>query len=130
MTNPEPTVVEQGYDAVYGAWSHAPTLHRLWREHVTGPDFPDGFEHISFATAPELARLTQVMHVECGQTIVDLACGAGGSGLWVSHATGARLTGVDFSSVGVLRRNAAGSGPSDDGQGQFRHRFLRGNRPG
>lgn len=98
----QPTsVVEQGYDVVYAAWPKATTLHRIWREHVIGPKYPQGFEHISFATPEELRSLADALDVHEGDDLVDLACGAGGSGLWMAQATHSRLTGIDFSIVGV-----------------------------
>lgn len=45
-----------GYDAVH-AWSASRTLRRVWREHVLGPEYPDGFEHLSFLTFAELRRM-------------------------------------------------------------------------
>lgn len=61
MDSEPPSVVEEGYDAVYAAWPQAATLHRIWREQVIGADYPDGFEHISFASLAELHRLTDAL---------------------------------------------------------------------
>jgi len=97
----QPSVIEQGYDAVYAAWPHATTLHRLWRQHVTGPDYPDGFEHISFATHDELRALAAALALREGDQLADLACGGGGSGLWMARTTGAHLAGVDLSAQGI-----------------------------
>jgi SAM-dependent methyltransferase len=117
------SAVEQGYDLVYDAWPKATTLHRIWREHVLGPDYPEGFEHISFATLDELRRLADALELGEDGELADLACGAGGSGLWVARATNSRLTGVDVSAVGVelARQRAAALGLND------RARFARGS---
>lgn len=98
---PEQSIVERGYDAVYDAWPRAVTLHRIWRERVLGPGCPDGFEHISFATTDELRRLVEALRLDADDDLLDLGCGAGGSGLWVARETGARLTGVDISDAGL-----------------------------
>src|SRR5581483_4281783 len=98
--------IERGYDLVYDAWPNARTLHRIWREQVSGRDYPRGFEHISFASHDELRRLSGALALRPGDALADLACGAGGSGLWVARQTGARLTGIDLSSVGIARARA------------------------
>src|SRR5438128_1799583 len=77
---PEPNttdqeIVEAGYDAVYAASPRAGTLHRIWRDHVLGPEYPTGFEHISFLTAPELERMASELRLGAGTTLVDLGCG-------------------------------------------------------
>jgi ubiquinone/menaquinone biosynthesis C-methylase UbiE len=101
MEPDDPGIVEQGYDVVYEAWPKATTLHRIWRDVVIGPDFPDGFEHISFASPRELRALVDALVLDRTSELVDLACGAGGSGLWVAQVTGARLTGIDVSAAGL-----------------------------
>src|SRR5215472_13694462 len=108
----EADIVASGYDAFYGAWGKSPTLEAIWREHVTGPDFPDGFRHISFLRIADLRALHEALNLRAGGVLVDLACGAGGPGLWVARESGAILTGIDISSVAVRRaaERAAGLG--------------------
>ncbi len=93
--------VAAGYDAVYAAVPTSPTLARVWREHALGADFPEGFEHISFATLAELRIIASELRLDTGSMFVDLACGMGGPGLWVARETGAALTGIDVSLVAV-----------------------------
>lgn len=95
--------IASGYDAFYEAWGQSPTLRRIWREHVTGPDHPDDFAHISFLPLAQLRLLGDALQVSEGQTVLDLACGAGGPGLWVAHEHGTRLIGLDLSAVAVRR---------------------------
>lgn len=95
--------VARGYDALYAAWGRSPTLRRIWRELVTGPDYPEDFAHISFLRPAQLRAVSAGLHVAEGQVLVDLACGAGGPGLWVARETGARLVGRDFSPVAIER---------------------------
>jgi hypothetical protein len=52
-------LVATGYEAFYAAWGKSPTLRRIWREHVTGPDYPEDFAHISFLSLPQLRSLTE-----------------------------------------------------------------------
>ena len=102
----EPTpsdLVATGYDAVYASWNQSPTLRRIWRAFATGPGYPEEFAHISFLTGNELALLLHALDLGPDSALVDLACGAGGPGLWIARQSGARLMGVDLSAVALLR---------------------------
>jgi SAM-dependent methyltransferase len=92
-------LVASGYDAFYAAWGRSPTLRQIWRQHVTGPDFPEEFAHISFLPLAQLRSLTDELKLVPDRLLVDLACGAGGPGLWAAKQSGARLVGVDLSPV-------------------------------
>ena len=104
-----------GYDAFYSAWGRSPTWRRIWRQHVTGEDFPDDFAHVSFISLRELRALAHGLHLAAGQTLVDLACGAAGPSLWIAREHDARLVGRDLSSVAVERAvdNALSLGMSE-----------------
>ena len=95
------SIVAAGYDAVYTSAPKTPTLRRLWHEHAEGLDFPEEFGHISFTTLAELERVVAELRLRPGDTLVDLGCGLAGPALWVVRETGARLIGVDLSSVAV-----------------------------
>ena len=84
-----------------------------WAKRVIGAALPDGVEAYSFITASGLEEIAVAL-VDCrGSTIVDLACGCGGPGLWLARRIGACLIGVDFSPVGIAqaRERAAQSAP-------------------
>lgn len=98
--------VAAGYDAVYAALPRSPTFHRIWREHATGMDYPEGFEHISFLTLTEMRAVAVALQLTAGATLVDLACGMGGPGLWIARESGAKLRGIDVSSVAVTNARA------------------------
>jgi SAM-dependent methyltransferase len=68
---------------------------------VTGDDYPEAFAHISFLPLAQLQALTRGLNVTAEQVLVDLACGAGGPGLWAAKETGAQLVGRDLSTVAV-----------------------------
>ena len=110
--------VATGYDLFYEAWGRSPTWRRIWREHVTGPDYPEEFAHVSFLPLAQLRSLADGLSLVADQTVVDLACGAGGPGLWVAVQSGARLVGRDLSSVAVMRaeERATAVGMSDRAQ--------------
>ena len=97
MTSDPSDRVASGYEAFYTAWGTSPTLRQIWREHVTGSDYPDEFSHISFLPLAQLRSLSEGLSVMTGQVLLDLACGAGGPGLWAAKETGARLVGIDLS---------------------------------
>lgn len=84
-------------------WGRSPTLRRIWRQHVTGADYPEEFAHISFLPLAHLRSLVQALALDADHLLVDLACGAGGPGLWAARETGARLVGIDLSSMAVRR---------------------------
>jgi len=114
-TNSDVQIVAAGYDLVHAAVEQSPTFDRIWREGALGADFPDGFEHISFADLDELRAVVAALRLDAGSALVDLACGLGGPGLWVARETGAALTGIDVSMSAVegSRRRAERLGLAD-----------------
>ena len=111
--------VTSGYDSFYAAWGRSPTLRRIWREQVTGKDYPEEFAHISFLRLAPLRELATGLNIEAGQLLVDLACGAGGPGLWVAKQSGARLVGRDLSPVAVERATERVTGLGMEGRAEF-----------
>ena len=95
----DPVVV--GYDAVYAGLATSPTLGRIWREHALGPDYPIGFEHLSFLTFAELRGMAAAHSREPRGTMVDLGCGGGGPGLWIAGQSNGRLIGFDASTAAL-----------------------------
>ena len=111
--------IATGYDAFYDAWGRSPTWRRIWREHVTGPDYPEEFAHISFLPLAQLRALARGLRLVADQVVVDLACGAGGPGLWVAVHTGARLIGRDLSSSAVQRASECAVAVGMGGRAEF-----------
>jgi SAM-dependent methyltransferase len=109
------SVVVDGYDAVYPAVTASPTFRRLWSKHAYGGDFPADFAHISFLTFTELRAMAEHLALGEGSVLADLACGAGGPGLWVASQSGASLVGIDPSTTGLAeaRRRAEKVGFAD-----------------
>ena len=93
--------VTDGYDAVYGGWN-SPTFHAIWARTAVNGEMESGFEHLNFATTSDLTRLAADLHLQADERLLDVACGAGGPGLFVARATGAKLVGLDLSSVGTV----------------------------
>lgn len=90
-----------GYDAVYSSWSASPAFRDLWARHAVDGEMADGFEHLNFARTADIESLRKALDLRPGDPFVDLACGAGGPGAWIAHQTGAKLIGVDLSTVGT-----------------------------
>lgn len=93
--------VRDGYDAVYDALPRGETFTRIWRDKAYGGDFPAEFAHIGFLTVSEARRMLELLCVGGGNVLVDLACGAGGPGLWAAQQSGASLIGIDPSRAGL-----------------------------
>ncbi|MEX0684122.1 MAG: class I SAM-dependent methyltransferase [Dehalococcoidia bacterium] len=106
MPQTDPSIVAQGYDAVYEAMPRSPTLARLWKEHAAGQDYADDFAHISFVTLAGLRDLAATLRLTPSSHFADIACGMGGPALWLTRETGAHLVGIDFSSVAVAQAQA------------------------
>jgi ubiquinone/menaquinone biosynthesis C-methylase UbiE len=64
----DPSIVAQGYDAVYEAMPRSPSLLRLWKQHAAGDDYPDDYSHISFVTLDDLRRLADALGLQTGLT--------------------------------------------------------------
>jgi ubiquinone/menaquinone biosynthesis C-methylase UbiE len=101
--------VRDGYDAVYDALSRGDTFNRLWRDNAYRGEFPQEFAHIAFLTLDEAQRLKALLRIDVAEVLVDVACGAGGPGLWMARETGASLVGIDPSEAGLAAaRSRAG----------------------
>jgi ubiquinone/menaquinone biosynthesis C-methylase UbiE len=114
--------VRDGYEAVYAALPHGATFNRIWRETAYQGEFPIEFAHIGFLTLAEARRMLDLLRLPPGAVLVDVACGAGGPGLWAANETDATLIGVDPTDAGLAlaRQRAATVGLAD------RARFQRG----
>ena len=93
--------VLEGYEAMYDALPRSETFRRLWRMNAYDGDFPEEFAHIGFLTVREAQRLRELLQIGPGEALVDLACGAGGPGLWMTRESGASLIGIDPSAAGL-----------------------------
>jgi hypothetical protein len=101
QSGPVADLVGEGYDAIYTAWPSSPTLHAIWMRHAVDGPYPAGFAHISFSTGDELRQVVNALHLHPGDRLIDLACGAGGPGLWTAREARAVLVGVDLSRIGL-----------------------------
>lgn len=114
------SAVRDGYEAVYDALDRGPTFNRIWRENAYLGDFPVEFAHIGFLTLSEAARLADLLRLESGHVLADLACGAGGPGLWMAQQSGATLIGVDPATAGLAAARARAERVGLAGIAEFR----------
>lgn len=114
--------VRDGYEAIYDALPQGETFNRLWRDRAYLGEFPLEFAHIGFLTLTEAERMLDLLGVRRGEVLVDLACGAGGPGLWAAQQSGASLIGVDPAAPGLAaaKDRASTTGLED------RARFVQG----
>lgn len=122
--------VLEGYDAVYDALPRGETFNRLWRMNAYNGDFPEQFAHIGFLTVPEAQRLRELLQIRPGEALADLACGAGGPGLWMARESGASLIGIDPSPAGLAGARQRASDTGLAGRALFQHgTFKQTNLP-
>ena len=93
--------VRDGYEAVYDALPRGETFGRIWRDNAYHGEFPIEFAHIGFLTLSEAQRVLDALQLAAGGVLVDLACGAGGPGLWAAQQSGASLIGIDPAPAGL-----------------------------
>jgi SAM-dependent methyltransferase len=97
----EPPTMSDLFDGAYASSAQSPTMGRIFQE-VYGDDMPPAeVAAFSFVSLSELQRLARELQLGPGQAFVDLACGGGGPGLWVTRETGADLVGIDISPAAV-----------------------------
>lgn len=94
---PAPTPAD--FDQVFSAAGTSPGIRRVWQ--LAEPDLPPEIEPFSFVSVGLLRSVAQALDLSAGETLVDLACGRGGPGLWLARHADASVVGVDFSPVGV-----------------------------
>jgi len=70
------------FDTIFARIAENEWLSAIWRE-VYREDYPRDATPFSFVTIPELRWLATALNLDKGRSLVDLACGQGGPGLWV-----------------------------------------------
>lgn len=113
--------VRDGYEAVYDALGRGETFNLIWRDNAYQGQFPAEFAHIGFLTLGEARRLLEYLQLRPGHVLADLACGAGGPGLWVAQQSGATLIGVDPAAAGLAAARARAKRVGLGRRAEFRH---------
>jgi SAM-dependent methyltransferase len=82
-------------------------------------ELPAEVEPFSFVPLDGLREVSVMVELGQGETLVDLACGRGGPGMWLAREAGAALTGVDGSAVAVAQAAARSGLFGLDGRSRF-----------
>jgi ubiquinone/menaquinone biosynthesis C-methylase UbiE len=114
---PRPDLTPEAFDRAHGTTA-SDIMWRLSRL-AYGDEYPDEIQPWGMTTWWTLGRLVSGLRLGVGQHLVDLACGRGGVGLWLARATGAHLTGVDWSPVAVGEAMARAAGFVPAGRASF-----------
>jgi ubiquinone/menaquinone biosynthesis C-methylase UbiE len=88
-----------GFDRVFAALSASRSYREATR--AATPELPEWLIPFNGIGFDELARIARETRAGASDSFVDLACGTGGSGLWIAERTGASLVGVDFSAAAI-----------------------------
>ncbi|RYJ30681.1 methyltransferase type 11 [Streptomyces sp. L-9-10] len=107
------------YDAFHAARASTTLVAQLYAE-AMGDAYPHELEASSSCDWPLLGTMISRLRLRPGQRLIDLGCGTGGAGLWLSRALSVHLVGVDISPTAIAlatRRTPAFVPP---GQATFR----------
>jgi ubiquinone/menaquinone biosynthesis C-methylase UbiE len=115
---PEMAPTADGFDLVHETFDRETIGTRLAAE-AYGADYPAEVQPFGMTTWWVLGRFVSELRVGPGMHLVDLACGRGGPGLWVARATGATLTGVDWSAQGIASAQRRAGDFVPDGRARF-----------
>lgn len=88
-----------GFNEIYRAIDGSKVYREAVRASTSG--LPDWLVPFSLVSGTLLERIAGLFHVENGDALLDLACGAGGPGIWVAERTGCSVVGVDSSPAAV-----------------------------
>jgi ubiquinone/menaquinone biosynthesis C-methylase UbiE len=91
---------EYPFDPIYADIVHVPAIAEIWRA-VYGEEYSDITRPFSFVTLTDLRRLIRSLDLGPTSVFLDVACGQGGPGLWMSRESGARVIGMDLSRVAI-----------------------------
>ena len=80
------------------------SLRDIYRE-VYGSEYPEEANPDGFVSNTDLKNIVDHLNVSSGDRIIDLGCGRGGAGLWISRKTGAAYLGIDLSENAVKQAN-------------------------
>jgi ubiquinone/menaquinone biosynthesis C-methylase UbiE len=106
------------FDDGFASMAGSDLLWQLAAE-AYGEEYPAEVQPWGMTTWWTLGRCVSSLRIGPGQLLVDLACGRGGPGLWLSRATGADLVGVDWSQVAVDTATARAPAFVPDGGARY-----------
>jgi cyclopropane fatty-acyl-phospholipid synthase-like methyltransferase len=75
----------------------------------------------SWLTADELRKYIKMLSLNKESHVLEVACGSGGSALFIAKTTGCRIWGIDINEKGIINANKLAIAEGLDGQVEFRH---------
>jgi 2-polyprenyl-3-methyl-5-hydroxy-6-metoxy-1,4-benzoquinol methylase len=114
MASSDPSRVGSHYNANYGNFETA--LYTEIRQEAYGEDIGQN----SWLTAEEQDRFIEWLQLSPGQTLLDVACGAGGPALRIAAKTGCSVVGVDVHESAVAAARVLAAERGLDGRADFR----------
>ncbi|MET7621275.1 methyltransferase domain-containing protein [Streptomyces sp. NPDC005408] len=100
VLSPAEQRLQKGFDAWHAARASTDLVSSLYAE-AMGDAHPSEVGAFSSCDWTVLGTLVGRLHMRPGQVLVDIGCGTGGVGLWLSRALAVRLVGIDISSTAV-----------------------------
>ncbi|RNI25324.1 class I SAM-dependent methyltransferase [Flexivirga caeni] len=89
-------MIDSNFDEGYLRWRRSDSHAALF-----GGGMPPEIAPFSFVPLSGMREVGRMLQLRPGDTLVDLGCGRGGPGLWLAAQSGARLIGVDSSTVAI-----------------------------
>jgi SAM-dependent methyltransferase len=111
--------VRRVFDDVFTGQSESDSFRAIFRD-VFGDEYEPEIDHCGLVTKSDLKNIARYLQIDRDGSLVDLACGSGGAGLWVARETGTQLVGVDISPVAVEQAKGRISAFGMESRAEFR----------
>jgi ubiquinone/menaquinone biosynthesis C-methylase UbiE len=111
-------VSPEDFDRAHGEMSKSTLLWDV-SNGAYGADSPVELQAFGMTTWWTLGQFVGGLRLPPGTTLLDLACGRGGVGLWLARALQTQLVGVDWSPAGVREAGARAAAFVPDGRARF-----------
>jgi ubiquinone/menaquinone biosynthesis C-methylase UbiE len=106
------------FDDIFLAYEQSARLPVLMRL-ALDETLPAEVQPYSFVTMQALHEIARELRLAARDLLVDLACGRGGPGIWIAQTIGARLLGIDFSTVAVAQARRRANASPLSGRARF-----------
>jgi ubiquinone/menaquinone biosynthesis C-methylase UbiE len=116
---PSRGVTAEDFDRAHEETSKSDLLWQVSSD-AYGRDCPRELQAWGMTTWWTLGRFVAGLRLAPDSTLLDLACGRGGVGLWLARALQVQLIGVDWSPAGVREATARAPQFVPDGRAEFR----------
>jgi ubiquinone/menaquinone biosynthesis C-methylase UbiE len=115
---PPRDVSPEDFDLAHGEMSKSELMWQV-SSAAYGADCPVELQAFGMTTWWTLGKFVGGLRLSPGSTLLDLACGRGGVGLWLARALQTQLVGVDWSPAGVREAGARAPEFVPDGRARF-----------